>query len=129
MDKNQAIKKLAHELMFYGCQKLTVPLAYELAESVLDNKVPFLKLNNGEEFKDNVALQAEATKNAATEALAKFVPEKLSEEAAFEAEVKHWHKVFISASLSRGSHVEDCITRADIAIEKLYGKLDFKLTM
>ena len=128
MSELHGLSALVQDLMFHGSQKLTLPVALEIAENILKNKVPSLPVTTPEEYKDRVGINSEANKNAAIEAMSKFIHEKVSDEVAFISEVKHWHKVFVSASISLGLDVPYCVEKANQAITELYGQLNFEFT-
>ena len=129
MDKKQLTKKLVNDLMFYGCQSLTTDKAIELAENILNNKVPFFTATIDSELEDKVAIQAAANKSAAIEVMDRFLPEKPTDSEAIRAEAKHWHKVFISSAMGGGKGVAESIEDATEAISSIYGALDFELVL
>ena len=126
MNKKQTIESLVHNLMFHGCQHLNVTTAKELAEKIVEGKIPTLTVYDVTEtidFQKKVTIQSNANKAAAIQAMEKFIPERISKDAEFSAEVQHWYKMFISSSLCSGKNVPESIRDAWEAIHHVYGDL------
>lgn len=70
----------------------------------------------------NAEKQSQANQKVMEEVLEKMLPKH-----DLEAEVKHWHKSFISSAMCSGKGVAESIQDADDAISCIYGALGFKL--
>jgi hypothetical protein len=126
MNREQATKELVEDLMFHGCQKLTCDLALELAESILDNKVPFISVRTSDDFKENVAIQAAKNKEVMIEVMSNFLPKDISADEALNQDMNYWKNIFISSCLCAGKSVEDSIEHANRAVTEIYKQVTNK---